>query len=395
MNQHTQLMAGADAELDARIFRQGRAVVWGGFALLLAFLIWAWWAELDEVSTGSGTVVPSSREQVIQSLEGGILRELHVREGDLVESGQVLARLDPTLTESDLDETAARYRAALASAARLEAEVNDTALIFPPELEPYPQLRAAEQALYQTRRSALQRAVSGIEETLSLISRELQITESLAGIGASSEVETLRLRRQRADLMLRRTELENEYQVQAREALAHANADIQALGSAMRGRQDSVARTTLRSPVRGIINDISVTTIGGIVAPNGRLMEIVPLDDQLLVEARITPRDIAFIYPGQRAQVKITAYDYAVYGALEGEVATISADTIQDEVHADTFYYRVFIRTEADALYNARADRFPITPGMIAVVDISTGSKTVLDYLLKPLNRAREALRER
>lgn len=363
--------------------------------VLLVLLVWAAFARLDEVSAGTGKVVPSAREQIIQSLEGGILTELTVREGALVEAGQILARLDATRTESNLGESAARYRAALASAARLAAEVNETELIFPAELHDFPLLIAAETRLYQSRRRWLEQTQAGIEQSLKLVEQELLLTRSLQDSGAASNVEVLRLQRQQAELQLKLTELNTQYLVQAREELAKASAEADLQTSVLRGRSDTLSRLTHRSPVRGIVKDIAVTTIGGVIPPNGQLMQIVPVDDHLLIEARIAPRDIAFIHPGQQAMVKITAYDYAIYGGLAGEVVTISPDTLQDEVKPDVFYYRVYIRTEADFLQNKAGQRFAIVPGMIATVDIKTGNKTVLDYLLKPFNRAQEALRER
>lgn len=363
--------------------------------IVLVLILWAANARLDEVSAGTGKVVPSAREQVIQSLEGGILTELMVQEGSLVEAGQILARLDATRTESNLGESAARYRAALASSVRLEAEVSGNELVFPSELETYPELIAAETRLYQSRRRWLEQSQAGIEQSMSLVKQEQELTESLLQSGAASNVEVLRLQRQYAELQLKLTELNTQYLVQAREELAKASAEIVLQAAVLKGRADMLNRLTHRSPVRGIVKDIAVTTIGGVIPPNGQLMQIVPVDDHLLVEARVAPRDIAFIHPGQQALVKITAYDYAIYGALKGSVVTISPDTIQDEVKPDQFYYRVFIRTEDDFLENDAAHRFAIVPGMIATVDIKTGNKTVLDYLLKPLNRAREALRER
>jgi adhesin transport system membrane fusion protein len=217
----------------------------------------------------------------------------------------------------------------------------------------------------------------------------------MARLGAASTVEVIRLKRQLAELELKAIETQSQYVVNAREELAKANAEVQALASVVRGRADSLTRLTLRSPVRGVVKNIEVSTINGVIPPNGKLMDIVPMDDQLLVEARISPRDVAFIHPGQRASVKITAYDYAIYGALEGKVTSISPDTIQDETDPKVFYYRVFIETASDALVNQGGTRFPITPGMVATVDIHTGSKTVLEYLLKPFNKMREALRER
>ena len=170
---------------------------------------------------------------------------------------------------------------------------------------------------------------------------------------------------------------------------------MDALSSIIEGRADSLTRLTLKSPVRGIVKDIEVTTIGGVVPPNGRLMEIVPLDDRLLIEAKISPRDIAFIHPGQAAKVKITAYDYSVYGGLDGKVTTISPDTIQDETKPGEYFYHVLILTDSDALVNRAGKEFPIVPGMVATVDVKSGSKTVFDYLVKPFNQASEALRER
>jgi adhesin transport system membrane fusion protein len=372
-----------------------RVVLWiSGFLAL--FLAWAWWFEIDEVSTGTGKVVPSSREQVIQSLEGGILAELAVAEGDIVEKDQVLARLDPTRGESSVEETAARYRAALAASVRLQAEVDGRdALEFPDELAAHPDLVAAEQALFRSRRASLAESLGGLQRSLALVGRELQITRSLVETGAASNVELLRLQRQQSELGLKIAEVRSEYMVRSREELAKANAEVESLSSVLKGQADTLTRTTLRSPVRGIVKDIEVTTIGGVVPPNGQLMAIVPLGEQLLVETRISPRDIAFIHPGQEALIKVTAYDYAIYGGLPGRVATISPDTIRDEVKPDIVYYRVFIRTDSDVLVNRDGREFPIVPGMVTTADIRTGSKTLWQYLIKPINRAGEALRER
>lgn len=380
---------------EARASRSGR-VIWQVGLFLAVFLAWAWYFEIDEVSSGTGKVIPSSREQRIQTLEGGILAELLVREGEIVEKGQVLARLDPTRGESSVEETAARYRAALAASARLQAESQGQgAPDFAAELKKYPQLIASETALLRSRRSALSNTVSGLNEALGLVRKELGITRSLVTSGAASNVELIRLERQRADLELKISEARSSYMVRAREELAKAEAEVKSLQSTVRGREDALQRTTLLSPVRGIVKALEVTTIGGVIAPNGSLMTLVPLDDQLLVEARISPRDIAFIHPGQEAQVKVTAYDYAVYGGLSGKVATIAPDTMRDEVKPEIVYYQVFVRTDSDALVSAAGQRFAIVPGMVTTADIRTGRKTIWDYLTKPLNKAREALRER
>lgn len=347
------------------------------------------------MSSGTGKVVPSSREQVIQSLEGGIITEMNVSEGSRVERGDILAQLDPIKTQSNVGESEAKYRAALASVSRLQAEVSGKPLVFAESLKAWPELTRAETELYQTRQRGLKETLAGIEQSLKLVRSELTITENLAKAGASSRVEVIRLNRQRSELELKASEARSDYMVQARQDLAKASAEADSLAEVVRGRADSLTRLTLRSPVRGIVKDIEVTTIGGVIPPNGKLMQIVPQDDQLLIEARIAPRDIAFIHPDQVAKVKITAYDYSIYGSLDGKVVTISPDTIQDEFKPEVFYYRVFIRTGADVLYNKAGKPFAIVPGMVATVDIRTGEKTILDYLIKPLNRAKEALRER
>ncbi|WP_373332732.1 HlyD family type I secretion periplasmic adaptor subunit [Thiopseudomonas alkaliphila] len=379
---------------EAKIVKSSR-IIWIFVLLLISLIVWAYNAPLVEVSRGTGKVVPTSREQVIQSLEGGIISELLVREGDIVEADQILAQLDLTKTEANVGESSARYRAALASIARLESEVNQTALTFPKELENYPHLIETETRLYKTRKEGLNESLAGLRQALDLVQQELRLTRSLAQAGAASNVEVLKLQRQVSELQLKITDRRSEYMVHAREELGKAKAEADSLESVIRGREDSLSRLTLRSPVRGIVKDVTVTTRGGVIPPNGQLMGIVPLDEQLLIEARISPRDVAFIYPGQEAKVKITAYDYSIYGGLDGEVTLISPDTIQDEVKPEVFYYRVFIRTQTDALVSKNGNLFPIVPGMIATVDIKTGEKTVFDYLMKPINKAKEAMHER
>lgn len=379
---------------DRRLLSATRSI-WLLAALLLAAFLWAWFATLDEVATGDGRVVPTSREQIIQSLEGGILAKLMVKPDAIVDPGQILAELDPTQAGSTAEESAAKYRAALAAAARLRAEVNRAPLHFPDELANHPDLKAQETRLYEARRQSLASSLGLLDESLALIRKELSIGESLIEVGAASNVEVLRLKRQQAELELKKADLRSQYIVEARQDLAKADEEVKALAPIVQGRAQTLSHMTIKSPVRGIVKSIEVSTVGGVIPPNGRLMEIIPLDDQLMIEARMSPRDIAFIRPGQRATVKITAYDYSIYGGLAGTVTTISPDSIRDEVKPDIFYYRVFIRTKTDALVTREGKRFPIVPGMVATVDIHTGQKTVLDYLLKPVNKAREALRER
>jgi len=362
---------------------------------LLILLTWAWLFKLEEVSTGTGKVIPSSKEQVIQSLEGGILTKLNVKEGEIVEQGQVLAQLDPTRFESNVGESASLLISSRATAARLRAEVTGAPLSFPPEVLKEPKLVAEETALYKSRRANLEQSLAGLQQALILVQQELAMTEPLVAKGAASEVEVLRLKREANDLQNQMNDVRNQYFVKAREELAKANTDVETQQQVVRGKSDTLNRTIFKSPVRGVVKEIDVMTLGGVIPQNGKLMTIVPLDEKLLVEARISPRDIAFIRPDQEALVKITAYDYSIYGGLKGKVTVISPDTLRDEVKQDQFYYRVYIRTENDKLTNKAGQEFNITPGMVATVDIRTGEKTVLDYLVKPFNKAKEALRER
>lgn len=370
-------------------------IVWIIGAGLLCLLLWAWLFKLEEVSTGSGKVIPSSKEQVIQSLEGGILTKLNVQEGDIVQKDQVLAQLDPTRFASVVGEAQSLLVSAQATSARLRAEVNGTALQFPESVQKETQLLQEETALYHSRRASLEESIAGLQQALKLVQQELVMTEPLVAKGAASEVEVLRLKRQANELQNKITDIRTQYYVKAREELSKASTDIETQLQVIKGRSDTLSRAVFKAPVRGVVKEISVTTLGGVIPQNGKLMTIVPLDEKLLIEARISPRDIAFIHPGQDALVKISAYDYSIYGGLEGKVTVISPDTIRDEVKQDQFYYRVYIRTDADKLFNKSGQAFAITPGMVATVDIRTGQKTIMEYLLKPFNKAQEALRER
>lgn len=370
-------------------------VIWIIGLGLLVFFIWAALFKLEEVSTGTGKVIPSSKEQIIQSLEGGILTKLDVKEGDIVEKGTILAQFDPTRFASNVGESQSLLVSSLATSARLRAEVNGTALQFPEIVQKDSQLVREETQLYNTRRINLEESILDLTTSLTLVQQELRMTEPLVAKGAASEVEVLRLKRQASDLQKQINDTRSQYYVKAREELSKANTDVETQRQIVKGKSDTLNRTVFRAPVRGVVKEIDVMTLGGVIPPNGKIMTIVPLDEQLLIEARISPRDIAFIRPNQQALVKITAYDYAIYGGLHGKVTVISPDTIRDEVKQDQFYYRVYIRTDSDKLRNKQGKTFAITPGMVATVDIRTGQKTVLDYLIKPFNKAREALRER
>lgn len=373
-----------------------RSLLWLIVAAVAIFIVWAAFAELDEVAVGDGKVIPASKGQVIQSLEGGILTELAVREGDIVDAGQTLATLDPVQARSSVEEALARITALKARAARLQGEINDRSEVaFPPEVAKEPAVADRERQLFAANRRAFAENVANLRQQLRLAEDELKIATPLLRTGAANEVEVLRLRQKVAELSTKVAATQNEYYVALKTDYAQTMADLGPLLKIREGRADQLRRTVITSPARGIVKDIRVTTIGGVVGTGGVLMEIVPLGDRLLIEARVSPRDIAFIHPGQEATVKITAYESSVYGTLPASVERISPDTIEDQVDRRLYYYRVYVLTEHAYLEAKDGKRHPIMPGMVATTEIRTGRKTVLDYLIKPLNRAGEALRER
>lgn len=386
----------AEMEDDSRtVYRKSRTIILTTAAFFVVATLWAAGAAVDEVTSGQGKVVPSMQDQVIQSLEGGILREILVRADETVTAGEVVARLDPIGAGAAVDTTQAKYMSRLATIARLSAEVNETEITFPDALVGQEELMAHERALFTARRDGFYRARSLLARSHELIQGELSRAETLRDSGAASQAEVTRLERDLLQVAMQQDDLEREYFVKGRETLLQYRAEAASLAAELTAKQDQLDRQSIVSPVTGIVKDVVVTTEGGVLAPNGALMTIVPLEDELMVEARILPEDIAFIHPGLRATIKISAYDYAIYGALEGEVISVSPDSIRDEVDPQLQYYRVYVAADDFSLANANGTRFPISPGMVATVDIHTGARTVLQYLLKPLNRAREALRER
>ncbi|QGH62026.1 HlyD family efflux transporter periplasmic adaptor subunit [Serratia proteamaculans] len=385
--------------------------------IVLALGLWAKFATLDEVVTGQGTVVTWSRGQVIQNRDGGVISQLFVREGDRVTKGQLLAMLDQTRFRASYDEIDARVRALAVSVARLQAEVTDTTTkpdfltslkkyAYSASLQSSPDndkklfvaneaLIKHETALLTARRRSFNENISGLTSSLRLATQEMAMTKPLVKRGAVSQVEELRLQREETNLKNKIIEARNHYFEQAREEMVKNKNELDSLYYQLMQREDQVASTQLASPVDGIIKDVRITTVGGVLEAGGKLMEVVPSNDQLLIEIKVNPRDIAFIHPDQKAIVKISAYDPSIYGTMSAVVERISPDTLQDEVKRDQYYYQVYVRTTQSWLLTADNIKHEIVPGMPAIVDIRTGEKTVLDYIIKPLNKAKEALRER
>lgn len=360
-----------------------------------AALFWADHFKLEEITRGNAKVIPSSREQIIQSLEGGILSELMVKEGDIVTQGQPILRIDPTKAKASYQEGQNKAIALRATASRLRAEARGTPLQFSADVKLLPELLKNETNTYKAKRQALDQSTATIKRSKDLIARELAMTEPMAAKGLVSEIELLRMRRQVNELELQIQERFNKYRAESSNELIKVEAELSQTTEIVGARQDQVKRTTINAPLRGTVKNIRMNTIGGVVQPAQDIMEIVPLEDRLLVEAKIRPTDVAFLRPGLPATVKISAYDYSIYGGLEGVIEVISPDTLREERKSeDENYYRVLVRTKNSTLSN-NGKELPIIPGMTASVEIRTGEKTVLDYLLKPVLKAREALRER
>ncbi|MFE3836883.1 HlyD family efflux transporter periplasmic adaptor subunit [Pseudogemmobacter sonorensis] len=365
-----------------------RQTVWVVSAALLIALIWAAFAQINEITRGEGTVIPLRRMQTIQSLEGGILSELLVHEGDIVREGQVIARMDATRFRSAFLETKAEIDTLQAEIARLEAEVMESDRIDFAGDEGS-ELRANELRLFQARRTKLNESIAAAEAERAAIVSQIDITAPLAEQGSVSKIDLLRLQQQEAELQGRISELRNNYVQEAYRDLVAKKGRLVVLEQQLIQKQDQLDRTEIRSPVSGRVNNLNITTLGGVVQPGESIMEVTPVDDQLMIETKVSPRDVAFIAPGMPASVKITAYDFSIYGDLRGTVSQISGDTVQEETaNGVQAFYRVMVTTEKSYL-ERNGEELPIRPGMVAQVDIESGERSVLSYLTRPILRAR------
>lgn len=390
------------------------------------FLMWSAVSQVDEVTRGEGKVIPSRQLQVLQSLDGGVVSEILIREGDIVEPEQILLRIDQTRFVSSVRESRVQYTALVAKAARLRALTEGTPFNLPEDvLKEDPKTAEEERRLYESRRSELETTTSIARQQLSqrqqelvemrakheqaskahaLAAQELRVTKPLINSGAVSEVELLRLERDVARFLGERDmaaaqisrlqaaigeatrkveEVGLAFRNESGKELAETMAKLNSLAESGVGLSDKVSRSVLRSPVKGTVKRLLINTVGGVIQPGKDVVEIVPLEDNLLLEARVQPRDIAFLHPGQKAVVKFTAYDFSIYGGLEGKLEHIGADTVVDE--KGNAFYIVRVRTNQSTIGN----NLPVIPGMIAEVDIVTGEKSVLSYLLKPVLRAK------
>lgn len=379
-----------------------KALIWStGLTLVLA-LLWASQFELDEITRGQGKVIPTSREQVIQSLDSGVLSEMFVREGSVVEKNQVLLRIDDARSGAVYREAQEKYLSLSALAARLKAEAYGTDLVFPPELKANPALIQQELQAFNARKRSLTQSLQALDTSLAAVTRELTITEPMVRQGVMSEVELLRLKRQQSDLMGQRAERQNRYLTDANNELTRVSSELSQTKESASAREDAFRRTTIRSPMKGIVKNVQITTVGGVVQAGQPILEIVPTEDEMLVEAYVKPSEVAFLKVGQSAVVKLTAYDFNKYGGLDGVLEHLSPDTLRDErqkkpgnpVELEEGLYRILVRVkESPELRNGL--QLTPSPGMTASVEIQTGKKTVLEYIFRPLQNVSQALRER
>ena len=392
----------ATVEDDER--RASRYLVWATALTLIAALAWAALFKLDEVTRGQGKIIPASREQLVQSLDAGILTELLVREGDAVEKGQVLLRIDDARAGPVFREAKEKWLALSAQAARLRAEAHGTVLEFSPALRAPAALLERERQAYSARKQALDEQVSAMSRSLAFIASEIAMTSPLVAQGLMSEVELLRLKRQQSDLQAQIAERRNRYLTEANNDLVRVESDLSQTRENALGREDAFKRTVIRAPMKGIVKNVQVTTLGGVIQAGQSILEIVPVQDEMLVEAYVKPAEVAFLKIGQQAVVKLTAYDFNKYGGLEGVLEHLSPDTMRDEnkprrpgaspVDLDEGFYRILVRIK-DARRESHGMLMQPLPGMTATVEIRTGHKTVLEYLFRPLQSVTQALRER
>lgn len=365
-----------------------RMLIWGSFLAIAGFLVWANWAELDQITRANGQVIASSRNQVIQSPDGGVLAALPVREGAQVKRGELLARFDKTRFEAGYLESAAKAAALRAAVARLNAEIFGGEPKFPPELAHYPEFRATQLALFNKRQAAVREEIDALEQSRTLIKAELDMNLPLVKTGDVSRAEILKLQRQAAEIQGQITNRRNKYLQDTQTDLAKAQEDLAGVLQILAQRKEQLNYTEIRAPMDGVVRNVRLTTLGGVAKPGEEIMQIVPVGDDLIIEVKVKPADIAFVKPGLSATVKLDAYDYSIYGTLEGKVIYISADTLNEEIrNNEQPYYRVQIKTNIHNLVGKNNERIDVQPGMTAMVDIKTGKKTVLQYLTKPITK--------
>ena len=368
--------------------RGRRLALWILVFSLGLFLTWAEWAEIDEVTRAGGSVIASSKTKVVQSPEPGVVAEINVVEGSRVEKGELVVALQKDQTASKLAEVKAEKASLSAIQARLKAEIDQVDLNFSPDLEAFPSFTSIQRALYETRRKALADEVNAIEAIAKNVEQELNLLRPLLANNDVAEVDVIRLERQLVELRGQASNTRNRFYGDSAAELSKVEEQLASVEQRLNQSEDRLSRTELRAPVNGIVKNLAVTTVGGVVRPGEVLLEILPLDDSLIVEVEIPPSEIAFVNLGMPATIKMDAYDYTIFGDLEGELVYLSPDTLLKQTDSgSTPFYRAQVQTLGKRFSKRPNFEFDIIPGMTASVEIKTGSNTVLNYLTKPLTK--------
>lgn len=354
----------------------------------LGFFIWAYAFEIDQVARAPGVIMPSSKIQIIQSKDGGVLLSLPVNAGDEVEKGQVIARFDQTDALADFEDAKGRVASLAANMARLEAEIYGHEPIFPQEAKDYPKFIKSQLALFRKRQDSQTEQLSALEDILSLVQEEIIMNEPLLVLGDVSRTEILRLRRQEAELAAEITNKRNAYFEDAQAEYNETQEELESVRQALVQKARQLKEKTLKAPLRGVVKNIRVTTEGGVIRPGDEVMEIVPIEEDFIIEANLSPSDIGFVHLQQDTTVKLDAFDYTIYGSLEGTVVYISADTLQENTgNGESSFYRINVRTKGRRFSGGVSNTLQILPGMTAMVEIKTGKNTILNYLMKPITK--------
>lgn len=362
------------------------------FVIVAVLAIWAGFSEIDQIAHSQGQVIASARTQVVQSASDGVVEALLVREGERVKKGQVLARLDRSQAKAALQDSLGKVAALKAALIRLEAEVFNRPLLFPADVRAHPAFVINQTELFQRRQKALKAEIGALEESLSLVREELDLSKPLLVTGDIGKAEIIRLQRQVADLNGQITNRRNKYFQDAQADMTKAEEDLSTQQQALAERRAIFERTEITAPADGLVKSIQMTTPGAKVRPGDVILEILPTGSALIVEAKLKPADIAFIRKGLPAAIKLDAFDYSIYGVLRGQVTYISPDALSEKTQAgEQVYYRVHIQIDETALAQRNSEHpgkpVEIQPGMTATVDITTGSQTVLAYLTKPVTK--------
>ena len=394
-----EYMQNVSEALQAQSTPTSSAVLYIVILITAVALIWASVSKVDEVTQAEARVITSNRDQVVNSMEGGLLAAMLVTEGETVHKGQAIVQLEPTRFETQYEEGKSKQGALQGALARARAEAMGLPLAFPPSVASNKDVVANETRNYQAKKKLMDESVVALRRSVEMISNEIQISQKLSEQGLFSIVELSRLRRQENDLNQQITERLNKFRADANAEVVRLETELAQLKPNLTAKRDTFDRTTLRAPVNGIVKNIRMTTLGMAVPPSAPILDIVPVDAKLLLDARLDPKDISYIKPGLPVAIKLAAYDTSLYGELKGTVVLVSPDTFrgEDAKNAEgqpAAYYRVLIESEIDK-NDPRQKKMVIIPGMTATAQIKTGAKTIMQYIMKPMSKAKEAFRER